>query len=136
MIYLFFLQSLACWLLWMIKRFKSKHFIIWKKIYSQVGESDSGRYSCRPSNTDVAVTMVYVIRGMYYVSQKLGPIYCFNSNFLSDTINFIHFQRERINIIWFFRSQLLKNDIFSVNLLNPFCIFKLKYYFSMQLLSI
>jgi len=31
----------------------------------QVGDSDSGKYSCRPSNTDVATTTVYVIRGKY-----------------------------------------------------------------------
>ena len=30
---------------------------------SQVGDTDSGKYSCRPSNTDLASTMVYVIRG-------------------------------------------------------------------------
>jgi len=31
----------------------------------QVGDSDSGKYSCRPSNTDIATTTVYVIRGNY-----------------------------------------------------------------------
>ena len=39
----------------------------------QVGETDSGRYSCRPSNTDVAVTMVYVIRGMFS-RKKSSPV--------------------------------------------------------------
>ena len=29
----------------------------------QVTESDSGKYSCRPSNTEVVSTMVYVIKG-------------------------------------------------------------------------
>lgn len=36
----------------------------------QVGETDSGRYSCRPSNTDVAVTMVYVIRDEHQQNLK------------------------------------------------------------------
>ena len=29
----------------------------------KVKEEDGGRYSCRPSNTELAVTTVYVIRG-------------------------------------------------------------------------
>lgn len=36
----------------------------------QVGENDSGPYSCRPSNTEVAVTMVYVIRDEHQQNLK------------------------------------------------------------------
>jgi len=36
----------------------------------QVGDSDSGRYSCRPSNTDVATTTVYVIRDEHQQNLK------------------------------------------------------------------
>jgi len=36
----------------------------------QVGDSDSGKYSCRPSNTDVATTTVYVIRDEHQQNLK------------------------------------------------------------------
>jgi len=36
----------------------------------QVGDSDSGRYSCRPSNTDLATTTVYVIRDEHQQNLK------------------------------------------------------------------
>jgi len=36
----------------------------------QVGDSDRGRYSCRPSNTDVATTTVYVIRDEHQQNLK------------------------------------------------------------------
>jgi len=36
----------------------------------QVGDSDSGKYSCRPSNTDLATTTVYVIRDEHQQNLK------------------------------------------------------------------
>jgi len=36
----------------------------------QVGDTDSGKYSCRPSNTDLASTMVYVIRDEHQENLK------------------------------------------------------------------
>ena len=37
----------------------------------KVGEADSGKYSCRPSNTDLASTTVYVIKGKIYLLLRL-----------------------------------------------------------------
>jgi len=48
----------------------------------QVGKADSGKYSCRPSNTDLASTTVYVIKDEHQQNLKsinnLSPYYKIN----------------------------------------------------------
>ena len=54
----------------------------------QVREEDSGRYSCRPSNTELAGTTVYVIRGeLININGK--NLEEFKQIFLQNYINYV-----------------------------------------------
>ena len=54
----------------------------------QVREEDSGRYSCRPSNTELAGTTVYVIRGeLININGK--NLVEFKQIFLQNYINYV-----------------------------------------------